>query len=105
MSDRYAPRRPELLREAMEYPGRGTPYSIRKLAEAVGLPHHSTIGHLLTGERQDCDEALAKRIAEVLEVPFKLLFAPTASLDQNETDHEQERKPGKAAEPPIERSP
>lgn len=105
MSERYTLRDPKILRLAMEHPGRGTPYSIRKLAEAVGLPHHSGIGHLLTGERKDCDETLARGIAEVLEVPLLLLFATSASPEQNETALAQDRKPSRAAEPPTERSP
>lgn len=105
MNERYALRDPKILRLAMEHPGRETPYSIRKLAEAVGLPHHSGIGHLLTGERQDCDEALAKRIAEALGVSFGLLFTPSLSPDRNETARTQDRRPVRAAEPPTERSP
>jgi hypothetical protein len=76
---RYDLRDPNTLRSVMEHPGRGTPYSIRELAETVGLKGHALIGHLLTGERKDCDVAIAHAIAEAVGVAVLVLFAPPAS--------------------------
>lgn len=86
MNVRYALRDPQILRWVMEHPGRGAPYSIRGLAGAVGLTHHALIGHLLTGERNDCDVVTAHRISEALGVEVLVLFEPPTSLDQNDTD-------------------
>lgn len=70
----------------MDHPGRGTPYTIRELAQTVGLPHHALIGHLLTGERDDCDYETARRIARAVGVAILVLFAPPASPESNGTD-------------------
>ena len=80
---RYTLRHPKALKWAMDHPGRGTPYSIRELADAVGLTHHSLIGHLLKGSRTECDMETAHRIAEAVGVAVLVLFAPPASPDQN----------------------
>lgn len=82
MRVRYALRKPELLREVMQHPGRGTPYTVRSLADAIGLSHHSLIGHLLSGERKDCDFEVAHAIAGAVGVAVLVLFAPPASPDQ-----------------------
>lgn len=84
MNVRYDLRNPKILRWAMDHPGRGNPYSIRELAEKVGLKHHALIGHLLTGERDDCDMDTAHAIAESVGVAVLVLFAPPASPSQNE---------------------
>lgn len=84
MSVRYELRDPKILRWVMDHPGRGTPYSVRGLAEAVGLSHHALIGHLLTGERRDCDFELAHRIAGAVGVAILVLFAPPPSPEWNE---------------------
>lgn len=89
MSVRYALRDPKILRHAMDHPGRGTSYSIRELAKAAGLTHHALIGHLLTGERRDCDVATAHAIAEAVGVAVLVLFAPPASPNANESPRER----------------
>lgn len=71
----------EILRWCMDHPGRGTPFSIRTLAEAVGCSH-SLIGHLLTGERKDVERNDAHTIAEVVGVAILVLFAPPSSPNQ-----------------------
>lgn len=86
MNVRYDLRNPQALKYAMKHPGRGTSYSIRELAKAVGLPHHALIGHLLTGERGDCDYETAHRIARAVGVGVLVLFEPPASPEPNGTD-------------------
>lgn len=101
MSARYSLRDPKILRWVMDHPGRGTPYSIRQLAEAIGLSHHALIGHLLTGERSDCSTETAHRIAEALGVAVLVLFAPSASPETNESDRERNQAAVGAPEPPA----
>lgn len=90
MSVRYAVRDPEKLRWVMDHPGRGVPYTVRSLAAAIGLTHHSSVGHLLSGERKDCDSEVAHAIAGALGVAVLVLFAPPASPDSTETSTEQQ---------------
>lgn len=85
----------------MDHPGRGAPYSIRELAETVGLSHHALIGHLLTGERKDCDMTTAHAIAEAVGVAVLVLFAPPASPKRNESSPEQANHLGRATPPPT----
>ncbi|WP_220093943.1 helix-turn-helix transcriptional regulator [Arthrobacter sp. AQ5-05] len=49
----------------------------RGLADRIGV-HPSFINHLTSGRRTTCEPATAERIAEVLNVPLKLIFLPTA---------------------------
>lgn len=79
MRVRYRLRSRQWLQFVMNNPGRGAPYSIRDLAEAAGIKHHSIIGHLLTGERDDCLVVDAHAISEALGVAVLVLFAPPAS--------------------------
>lgn len=81
MRERYTLRSREWLQYVMKHPGGGTPYTVRSLAEAVGLSHHSLIGHLLSGERKDCSAELAHGIAEVVGVSVLTLFVPPPSLE------------------------
>lgn len=85
----------------MDHPGRGTPYSIRQLAEAIGLSHHALVGHLLTGERSDCDSETAHRIAAAVGVAVLVLFAPSASPETNEPDRVHSQLVTGATEPPA----
>ncbi|OPC83059.1 hypothetical protein B4N89_20835 [Embleya scabrispora] len=82
----YRLRDPGLLRTIMLNPGRGQEYSVRELAESVGC-HHSTIGHLLTGERESCRADTAHRIAEAVGVALLVLFTPPASPSRDKTAH------------------
>lgn len=86
---RYTLRNRAVLQHCLQYPGRGTPYSVRSLAREAGLRHHSLIGHLLTGERTDCDRDVAHDIAEAVGVAVLVLFAPPASPDQTGTDRDR----------------
>lgn len=81
---RYTLRDQAILRHVMRHPSRGESYSVRTLAAAVGLSHHSTIGHLASGKRNACDEDLARHIAECLGVGVLVLFAPSTSLAGDE---------------------
>ncbi|MER5461599.1 XRE family transcriptional regulator [Streptomyces sp. NPDC002668] len=101
MNVRYDLRDPKILRWTMDHPGRGTPYSIRELAETVGLTHHALIGHLLTGERQDCDITTAHRIAGAVGVAILVLFAPPASPEQNGSDPDRQNRSAGATPPPT----
>lgn len=75
---RYTLRDREMLRKLMEHPGRGTPYSTRTLATAVGC-HHSLIGRLLDGNQETCDLDVAHLVAELVGVAVLVLFMPPAS--------------------------
>lgn len=88
MNLRYTLRDPKILRYCMDHPGRGVPYSVRTLADAVGCSH-SLIGHLLTGERSDVDLEDAHAIAEFVGVAVLVLFMPPASPNQNELTHQR----------------
>lgn len=50
----------------------------RRLARYANI-HSSFIDHLLSGRRRSCTPKVATRIAEALEVPLDVLFAPSAS--------------------------
>lgn len=67
-------RSPDALAQAMTYRN----YSVRKLAEAVGV-HRSTIGHLRSGARRNCDPETAKRIAAAVQMPIDFLFVARPS--------------------------
>lgn len=84
MSVRYDLRSKQILRWVMDHPGRGAPYTTRSLGDRIGK-HHSLIGHLLTGERRDCDADVAHAISEAVGVAVLVLFAPPASPNPNAT--------------------
>ncbi len=75
---RYTLRDRELLRKLMDHPGRGTPYSTRTLAAAVGC-HHSQIGRLLDGTQETAEVDNAHDIAEAVGVAVLVLFIPPTS--------------------------
>lgn len=83
MRVRYRLRDRGVLQYVMHHPGRGTPYTVRSLASAVGLSHHSLIGHLVSGQRAECDAHTAHGISEALGVAVLVLFAPPSSPDPN----------------------
>jgi hypothetical protein len=62
----------------MDHPGRGTPFSIRSLAKESCV-NRSTIGHLLTGERDDIEMDDAHAVTEALGVAVLVLFMPPSS--------------------------
>ncbi|MFF2525932.1 helix-turn-helix domain-containing protein [Streptomyces liangshanensis] len=62
-----------VLRALMKRTGNGRPVSIRGLALAAGV-HHSTIGHLLTGEQVAVPEAVAEAIANRVGVDLGVLW-------------------------------
>lgn len=84
MRVRYMLRDPKILKWVMDHPGRGKPHTIRSLSEAVGLTHHSAIGHLVSGRTHECDYDVAHAIAREVGVAVLVLFAPPASPDTNE---------------------
>lgn len=67
----------ELLR-AFVGPEANKKMSQRKLARYAGV-HDSFINHLTSGRRTSCTPAVARRIAEALEVPLEVLFVPSTS--------------------------
>lgn len=91
MRVRYTLRDPKILKWVMENPGRGKSHTIRSLSEAVGLTHHSAIGHLVSGRTNECDYEIAHAIAREVGVAVLVLFAPPASPDSNEpnTAHQE----------------
>lgn len=67
-------------------------FSVRSLADAVGGPHlRSTIGHLRSGERDQCEPALAKRIERVLNAPKGSLFVASISRVSREVPRTMEK--------------
>lgn len=78
MSVRYTLRRLGLLKEIMEAPGRGAPYTVRELADASGVSR-SQIGRLLTGDLTHLDVNDAHSVSEALGVAVLVLFMPPAS--------------------------
>ena len=84
MIPRYTLRDRELLQKVMQHPGRGTPFTVRSLANEIGLSHHSLVGHLLSGQRKDCEAGVAHDIAEAVGVAVLVLFAPPASPKQTD---------------------
>lgn len=56
-------------------PGPDKKMSGRRLARAIGKTP-GTIDHLLAGRMTTCEPLTAQRIAEALEVPLEILFAP-----------------------------
>jgi hypothetical protein len=68
-----------LLRELMAAANGGSGYSYRDMADR--LPCGKTmVGELATGVTATCTESLGDRIAEVLGVPTRVLFAPAPSV-------------------------
>lgn len=100
MSVRYDLRNKQILRWVMDHPGRGVPYTTRSLGDRIGR-HHSLIGHLLTGERHDCDADVAHAISEAVGVAVLVLFAPPASPNPNATATDQDRQSEGADQPPT----
>lgn len=64
---------PELLRRLMRRTGDGRAVSIRGLAEAAHV-HHSTIGHLLTGEQETASGEVAQAISDRIGVDLGVLW-------------------------------
>lgn len=55
-------------------------FTVRSLADACGGPRNrSTIGHLRSGKRDQCDPELAHKIEKVLNAPRNSLFLPSVS--------------------------
>lgn len=100
MGVRYDLRDKKILRWVMDHPGRGAPYTTRSLGDAIGR-HHSLIGHLLTGERHDCDAVDAHAISEAVGVAVLVLFAPPASPNPNVADPKAQHQVEGATPPPM----
>lgn len=66
-------RSPETLQALMHQTGLST----RELAR-VAHCHNSFIDHLLHGRRDSCAAPLAAKLAEAVDVPVSVLFAPDA---------------------------
>lgn len=81
---RYKLRDKQILKYLMDHPGRGVPYSIRTLADAIGRTH-SLVHNLLTGRRIDAEAEDAHAIAEAVGVAILVLFAPPPSPDRNDS--------------------
>lgn len=82
MSNRVPLHAPATLRWIMQHPRRGTPYTVRALAEAAQCKP-ATIGHLLSGRYRRTEEETAFRIAEALGCDAEALFilSPSTDLD------------------------
>lgn len=71
---------PKVLKRYMDHHG----YSTRTLADAVTRAtkqncSHSSVGHLLTGYRNNIGDNKARAIEELLDVPRGTLFVPSLS--------------------------
>lgn len=86
-SPRYKLINRTLMRQLMQRTGSGHQISIRKLAEAVSLPH-GTIGGLLTGEQASVPAEAAHAIASAIGIDVLILFTPTGRSveDPDETE-------------------
>jgi hypothetical protein len=80
----YALRDRDLLRRIMQNPGRGTPYTVRSLAQAADCTS-SIIDHLRSGRQKTVPVHQAHAIAEALGVAVLVLFAPPASPNHDGT--------------------
>lgn len=89
MGARYDLKSRQILRWVMDNPGRGAPYTVRSLGDAIGR-HHSLVGHLLTGEREGVDVDDAHAIAEAVGVAVLVLFAPPSSPNRTDSDPKPE---------------
>jgi plasmid maintenance system antidote protein VapI len=87
LSNRVPLHAPEALRFIMSHPGRGTPYTVRSLAEAADCKP-ATIGHLLSGRQRSTDQATALRIAGALGCDAGALFILPSSTDLDKTSKE-----------------
>lgn len=66
-------------RERRDVKMSGRTLARRVINPDTGKPiHPSFIDHLLQGRRTSCTPRIAEQIAEALEVPLELLFAPIA---------------------------
>ncbi|MFF9175913.1 helix-turn-helix domain-containing protein [Streptomyces sp. NPDC014793] len=75
---RYTLRDLDTFKKIMEAPGRGTPYTVRDLADASGVSR-SQIGRLLTRDLTHLDVNDAHSVSEALGVAVLVLFMPPAS--------------------------
>ena len=75
---RYRLRDLETFKKVMESPGRGTPYTVRDLAEVSGVSR-SQVGRLLTGELDNLSVSDAHAVSEALGVAVLVLFMPPVS--------------------------
>lgn len=91
MRPRQTLRDRDIFRWIMKHPGRGTPYSVRSLAQVVGCSP-ATIGHLLSGERSEVRPEIARSVSEALGVAPLILFAPIVSLARDEVRHAADDK-------------
>lgn len=78
------------LRALMEQKGMG----MGRLARYAGCSK-GFISHLLAGRRSTCTPQLAERIAEALDVPASVLFVPSLTSGDGQSD--TPRKTGRAA--------
>lgn len=81
---RYTLRDRELLRKIMEHPGRGTPHSVRSLAEAASCSR-GAVGKLLSGEQDAIGMVDAHAISEAVGVAVLVLFTPPVSPNRDKS--------------------
>lgn len=63
-------------------------HSYQDVASSAGC-HKSFIGALAAGYKTSCTPELAERIAEALDVPMDVLFAPSSSGDTGQNIRRQ----------------
>ena len=70
---------PDTLRALMAQRG----FSYERLARYAGVSK-SFISHLTSGRKTTCKPSTAEHIAEALDVPLRILFAPSVSADSGQ---------------------
>lgn len=83
-----------LLRELIAAANGGDGYSLRDMADR--LPCGKSMIHALVTDNPEhrkttCSEALGRRIAEVVGVPFTVLFAPSPSTHRGRPSRNADR--------------
>jgi len=86
LSVRYRLRDLATFKKIMGSPGRGTPFTVRDLAETAGVSR-SQIGRLLTGDLKHLDVNDAHAVTEALGVAVLVLFMPPASPNEGHADN------------------
>lgn len=88
---RYPLKSPAIFKWAMENPGSGIPYSVRKLA-AASRCDAGTIQKLRDGKQQTVSVPDAHALAEALDYPLLGLFAPPVTPNRVTSTTDQEKE-------------
>ena len=73
---------PYVIAHVMENPARGRRFTVRELAQVIGVDR-SLLGHLRSGGRRRVKSDVARRIAEAVGCEVAVLFAPQPSTESD----------------------